>query len=250
MPIKKRLNLQPYPREGSSLLALGSLFPPQTPPLSDQMIITGIQSAFQRTFRNRLGETKEPVKDPEGLVKICIKHLRTRSSPILGTHFLSQCVIDDFFILDAIPHEMQRQRMSVGVFYQYLIIELMRASSKTPNSSIEAVFDGSREGNVIADIKTLGFSPGLRIYGSVKKSSDTVGGQDVPGVISRLEGMAKSEKNITRPYICIFGCGSLDLFYLILLEDDQVKFINWFSLKWMNIFHFTLLKIRKNVDDC
>jgi hypothetical protein len=43
----------------------------------------------------------------------------------------------------------------------------------------------------------------LRLFISVKKSSDTVGGQDVGGVIRRLEAMALEDKNLTRPYLCV-----------------------------------------------
>lgn len=57
---------------------------------------------------------------------------------------------------------------------------------------------------MVADIKTPGFRRGVRLYASVKKSSDTVGGQDVPGAIRRLEDVARAERNITRPYLCTF----------------------------------------------
>ena len=202
--MRRTFSQQPYPRKAKSLLADISLLPQHNPPLSDEALNNAIKSAFDRTTRDRLGNVKAVMGAPEKLIRLCIKHLKTRSSPILGAYFYSQCEIDEIFILDAIPHEMQRQRMNIGVFYQYLIIELMRESSKARGSNIEAVFDGSKEGDVVADVKTPGFKPGLRLYASVKKSSDTVGGQDVPGVISRLESIAKAEKNITRPYMCVF----------------------------------------------
>lgn len=97
--------------------------------------------------------------------------------------------------MDAVSHEMQRHRMTIGVFYQFLILELMR--NRWP------VFDGNHEGDIVADIDTPGFEEGLRLYISVKKSKDTVGGQDISGVIRRLESMAKEEKNLTRPYLCV-----------------------------------------------
>ena len=62
----------------------------------------------------------------------------------------------------------------------------------------------SREGDVVADLKTPGYKEGIRIYASVKKSADTVGGQDVPGVIKRLEAGAKAEKNLTPAHIYVF----------------------------------------------
>lgn len=197
-------NRQPYPREIHSLIAAHNLFPPHKPPLSDKVILKAIDVAFDRARRNRVGKFKKVSNTPEELVKLCIKHLKTRSCPILGPFFYSQCAIEEIFDLDAIPHEMQRQRMNIGIFYQYLIIELMRAASKMKKSSIEAVFDGSNEGDVVADIKTPRLKSGLRVYASIKKSADTVGGQDVPGVVRRLEAVAKAEKNITRPYLCVF----------------------------------------------
>jgi len=202
---KSMANLQPYPRKKNDLLAADLLFPPHKPPLSDSSIISAIERAFDRSIRDRVGKVKKIASTPQELVDSCIDHLKTRSCPIVGTFFYTQLDIDEIFELDAIPHEMQRRRMDIGVFYQYLIIELMREASRVTKSNIEAVFDGSREGDVVADIKTPGFKPGLRLYSSVKKSCDTVGGQDVPGVIRRLESVAKEEKNITRPYICSFS---------------------------------------------
>ncbi|MBU1398866.1 MAG: hypothetical protein KKH85_08280, partial [Proteobacteria bacterium] len=43
------------------------------------------------------------------------------------------------------------------------------------------VYDGKREGDVEAEVETPGFEPGLRLYISVNKSKDTVGGQDIVG---------------------------------------------------------------------
>ena len=197
-------NRQPYPREAGSLLAAHSLFPPHKPPLSDEIIMKAIDAAFDRTSKDRVGSVRTVTTTPVELVKLCIKHLKKRTDPILGAYFYSHCKIEEIFELDAIPHEMQRQRMSMGVFYQYLTIELMRKSLKSKKCNIEAVWDGAREGDVVAEMSTPGYKPGIRIYTSVKKSSDTVGGQDVPGVIRRLESLAIEEKNITRPYLCVF----------------------------------------------
>lgn len=193
---------QPYPREKGGLVAANRLFPKLKPSLSDEDLKKATQIAFGRTLSDRVGAKRKLISTPEDLVKKCINHLMTRSGPIIGTYFYSECDIEDIFILDAIPHEMQRRRMDIGLFYQYLVVELMRFASVSKATHIEGVFDGTREGDVVADVKTPGLKAGLRIYGSVKKSSDTVGGQDVPGVIRRLESVAKAEKNITRPYIC------------------------------------------------
>jgi hypothetical protein len=58
---------------------------------------------------------------------------------------------------------------------------------------------------------------------SVKKSKDTVGGQDVGGVIRRLESMAKEEKNLTRPYLCVVCVATPAGGRLLSYKDRQVK---------------------------
>lgn len=187
--------LQPYPREKNVLLAQRSLFPPLEPPMDYTIIESSVDESFKRCIMKKSGRKRSLPTTPEELVELCIKHLRTRSDPILSPYFVSQCGPDSLFELDAVSHEMQRHRMTIGVFYQYLLLELMRNRWH--------VFDGYREGDIVADIDTPGFKTGLRLYMSVKKSQDTVGGQDVGGVISRLESLAKQEKNLTRPYLCV-----------------------------------------------
>ncbi len=100
--------------------------------------------------------------------------------------------------MDAVSHEMQRNRMKIGEFYQFLVIELMRAN-------FPHVYDGKREGDVEAEVDTPGFVGGLRLYISVKKSKDTVGGQDIAGVFRRLETLGKEDKNLSRPYMGVFA---------------------------------------------
>lgn len=196
MSRKQTVTLQSYPREtGGQLLSAASLFPRKKPPMDEAIIAQAVDDAFSRCIKNKKGLTKKAINTPDKLVESCIRHLRERSDPILSSYFVSQCKAEDIFALDAVSHEMQRHRMTIGVFYQFLILELMR--NRWP------VFDGSREGDIVADIDTPGFDKGLRLYISVKKSKDTVGGQDIGGVIRRLESVAKEEKNLTRPYLCV-----------------------------------------------
>jgi len=187
--------LQEYPRVEGLLLARRELFPPLRPPLSTDLIVDCIDRAFQRCSLKTSGKRRIVADSPEALVELCIDHLRTRSDPVINPYFVSLCDVDILFELDAVSHEMQRHRMSIGVFYQYLLLELMR--QRWP------VFNGSREGDIIADIETPTFQAGLRLYISVKKSEDTVGGQDIPGVIRRIESVAKEDKNRSRPYLCV-----------------------------------------------
>jgi hypothetical protein len=179
-------------------------------------IIACIDQAFQRCNLKKSGKRRVVADTPELLVELCIDHLRTRSDPIINPYFLSICDVDRLFELDAVSHEMQRHRMTIGVFYQYLLLELMR--QRWP------VFDASREGDIVADIDTPTFRSGLRLYISVKKSADTVGGQDVPGVIRRIESVAKEEKNLTRPYLCVICIATPSAGKLLgYSEDRRVK---------------------------
>ena len=134
---------QPYPREDKMLIAKHSLFPECSPPLSDQQITSAIEKAFERARKNKVGGTHKVPSTPSELVALCLEHLKERSDPVLGTYFYTNCEVHEIFELDAISHEMQRQRMKLGVFYQFLIIELMREASKIKNSNIEGFFDGS-----------------------------------------------------------------------------------------------------------
>ncbi|MDO8301948.1 MAG: hypothetical protein Q7T18_01785, partial [Sedimentisphaerales bacterium] len=174
-----------------------------------------IDNAFARCNLTKTGKKRVVASSPKALVEMCIKHLKTRSDPIISPYFVSLCDVDGLFELDAVSHEMQRHRMSIGVFYQYLLLELMRQKWH--------VFDGSREGDIIADIETPTFESGLRLYMSVKKSKDTVGGQDVPGVISRLDSLAKEEKNLTRPYLCVICIATPSNGKLLSYSDRHIR---------------------------
>jgi len=207
--------LQPYPREKNTLLAAGSLFPPLSPLMEIRIIEPVVDEAFKRCSLKKSGRKRKVPRNPEELVELCVDHLRTRSDPILSPYFVNQCGVDSLFELDAVSHEMQRHRMTIGIFYQYLLLELMR--SRWP------VFDGSREGDIVADVDTPGFDSGLRLYLSVKKSKDTVGGQDIGGVINRLESVAKQEKNLTRPYLCVVCVATPSGGRLRGYDDRQVK---------------------------
>jgi len=189
------IKMQAYPR-GDDYLADDKLFPRPKHKIGAGELSGAITRAFERSFKDKQGNKTELAQSPEELVELCLRHLKERSDPILSPYFLSQCEIEEIFELDAVSHEMQRHRMRIGVFYQYLLIELMRLRLKN-------VSDGKREGDAEAEVDTPGYAKGLRLFISVKKSSDTVGGQDVGGMIRRLESMALEDKNLTRPYLCV-----------------------------------------------
>ncbi len=192
--------LQPYPRE-PEYIAQHSLFPKLDPPLNYAVIQTAIKSAFERMNKTRKGKQRGSLDEPVKLVKACLKHLKERNDPVIMASFFSKVDAKDVFEMDAISYEMQRYRMLMGQFYQYLLLELMRASSRVNGSSFLNANDGKREGDVEADIRPHGYSQ-MRLYISVKKSSDTVGGQDLGDAIKRLERVAKDDQNRTAPYLC------------------------------------------------
>lgn len=195
---------QPYPRQ-ENLLANNELFPIHSPPLTKESIQLAIRAAFERTKKSKRGGKLLVSNSPQKLVNTALTHIHERNDPIIGTSFYSGLPLNDVFQMDAIPHEIQRYRMKMGVFYQYLIIELIQVAINTKKSSFVKVFDGVREGDVVADVITPSYNRNLRIYMSVKKSIDTVGGQDIGGAIDRLEKNAKLDKNLTSPYLCVMG---------------------------------------------
>ncbi len=195
MASKQNASLQSYPRQPEGYLADDSLFP-RPEPLTVTQLDDSIKKAFERSLKNNRGETVRLKQTPKELVAICLKHLRERSDPILGPAFLAQCPIEEIFEMDAIAHEMQRHRMKIGGFYQYLVLELIK--HRYPSAS-----DGTEEGDVKVDIETPGYDKGLRLHLSVKKSKDTVGGQDVKGMIERLEAVARKDQGRDRPYLCV-----------------------------------------------
>ncbi len=211
----QKITLQPYPREGQSLLAANFLFPRKHPPIALPDLEESVDLAFKRCLKNKKGDFRPYQESPESLVNSTIRHLKERSDPILTPYFLGQLKAEEIFELDAVSYEMQRHRMTIGIFYQYLILEFMRKSWQ--------VFDGSREGDIVADIETIGFDKGLRIYMSVKKSKDTVGGQDIGGVVRRLENEAKNEKNLNRPYLCVIGIATPPKGKLKGYDDRAIK---------------------------
>ena len=58
---------------------------------------------------------------------------------------------------------------------------------------------------------------------SVKKSADTVGGQDISGVIRRLEDVAKEEKNLNRPYLTVICIATPSKGKLKGYDDRKIK---------------------------
>lgn len=211
MPTQRRLaksHRELYPRERGSLLAKHSLFPRLSPAMPAPQIVLSARAAFRKTGLTRSGEERGASSTPEELAQAALKHLKERTDPIDGVAFFSSIRVEDVFQFDAIFHEMHRHKMQMGDFYHQFILELMNASRTLANSPVESANPGPREGDIIVDLKTPGFYRGLCVYGSVKKSADTVGGQDFGAAVKRLEKVAHEDQGRKRPHLCAFMIGN------------------------------------------
>ncbi|MGH9927356.1 MAG: hypothetical protein ACREAS_09155 [Nitrososphaera sp.] len=83
----RKQSLQPYPREPSGYLAKSDLLPTLNPPLSTKIVRDAIKRAFERTKKNQKGDEVELHNTPEKLVRACLKHLKERNDPVMGTLF-------------------------------------------------------------------------------------------------------------------------------------------------------------------
>jgi hypothetical protein len=64
---------------------------------------------------------------------------------------------------------------------------------------------GAAEADFNATIDVIGSKDTLSIYVSIKNRINTMGGQNWPKAIHALEDVARTDKNRTGPYICVFG---------------------------------------------
>jgi hypothetical protein len=208
----KKFSIQPYPRDEDGR-ADSKLFPRLHEPFEDSKIIKAIDLSFSFCLKNKKGDEKKLFDSPEKLVNMCIKHLKERSDPILSSYFIGQLKAEQIFELDAVSHEMQRHRMSIGLFYQLLLLELLKLRWPSVGA-----YD---ESDLVAEIDTPGFDKGLRLYMSIKKSADTVGGQDIPGAMAKLEALPKNDKQLNRPYLCVFGIATPSRGRVLSYFDDR-----------------------------
>ncbi len=176
--------------------------------MSEPQIISSARSDFRNATLTRSGDERDVSSTPEELAKAALKHLKERTDPIDGVAFFSSIRVEDVFQFDAIFHEMHRHKMQMGDFYHQFILELMNASRTLAHSFVQNANPGPREGDIIADLKTPGFPRGLCVYGSVKKSADTVGGQDFGDAVKRLEKVAHEDQGRKRPHLCAFMIGN------------------------------------------
>ena len=133
-----------------------------------------------------------------------LKHIREWTDPLEGVSLLTSRPVEEVLLLDTFPAELHTHRMNLGNFYHYLILEFMQTLGTRTNSTIERAYPGQREGDIVADLKTPGDQRGIRLYGSVKKNRQTVGGQDFGDAGGRLEAFAIGDQARNRPYLCAY----------------------------------------------
>ena len=80
----------------------------------------------------------------------------------------------------------------------------MQITSRRAKSPIQWATGGEREGDLRAELRTPLDKRGIRLYGSVKKHIQTVGGQDIRSAIQRLEKQAHQAQDLTCPYLCVY----------------------------------------------
>jgi hypothetical protein len=96
---------------------------------------------------------------------------------------------------------LQKQRMNSGWRYQYIAKDCaVRSRRFVTVSDI-----GAMEADFNATMNIIDSAQELNIYISIKNRSNTMGGQDWPKAIAALEVVARTDKNRSGPYICVFG---------------------------------------------
>lgn len=76
-------------------------------------------------------------KTPADICQYALDHILGWTDPIDGICLLASCKIDEIFILDTFPAELQTHRMVMGNFYHYLMLELMQLTSRRAKSPMK-----------------------------------------------------------------------------------------------------------------
>ena len=113
---------------------------------------------------------------------------------------------------------LQKERMNSGWRYQFLAIDCAHESKRF--KSVSDIGAAEADFNAIIEFKNSG-SP-LCLYISIKNRTNTMGGQDWPKAIHALETVAKTDKNRTGPYCCIFGI-AMDRGKRLIKRDQKTK---------------------------
>ena len=114
---------------------------------------------------------------------------------------------------------LQKERMNSGWRYQFIAKDGASASQR-----FDLVSElGASEADFCVSIRTIKHKPeSVSIYVSVKNRINTMGGQDWPKAIAALETVAKTDKNRTSPYICVFGI-AMEKGLRLIKQDQKTK---------------------------
>ena len=98
--------------------------------------------------------------------------------------------------------QLQRGRMNSGWRYQFFVVDCARECDR-----FVSVGDiGTTEGDFTSVMRIHNWQHDtLNLYVSVKNRGNTMGGQDWPGAIAGIEGLASGDRNRIGPYCCVFG---------------------------------------------
>lgn len=96
---------------------------------------------------------------------------------------------------------LQKERMNSGWRYQFIAKDCAVRSRRF--STVSDI--GAAEADFNATIDITDAAENLSIYVSIKNRVNTMGGQDWPKAIHALEDVARTDKNRTGPYLCVFG---------------------------------------------
>src|SRR5262249_39294887 len=167
-----------------------------------------ISRAEQKSSRQILGildslEESEKIKIYNNKGKKLFEYFRryygdqaTTAYDCIGKHF-SDIAKEQFR-----NQTLQKERMNSGWRYQYIAKDCAEKSRRfltvSDIGTAEADFNATL--SIVDDRKGV-----LNIYVSIKNRTNTMGGQDWPKAIYALEDVARTDKNRTGPYLCVFG---------------------------------------------
>ncbi len=209
-------NIQPYPRIQDDERQAGLLDDTTLQPHAERMSLDELKRLVREAIANaNLKSSRAILSIPEGAEQAEIEKIYRREGKDLLKYFRRYCGdpaatarqiymknYREVGVEQFRNRTLQKERMNSGWRYQFLATRCAQTSGR-----FESVSDiGNAECDFNAVIRFQDDTAGhLTLYVSVKNRSNTMGGQDWPKAIQALETFAKSDKNRTGPYICVFG---------------------------------------------
>lgn len=122
--------------------------------------------------------------------------------PAFTAHQLKGKHYRDVAIEQFLLRHVQKGRMNSGWRYQFLLLDCAIRSGRFKNISDLGMEEA--DFNAIIEYKDGRKSP-LGLYVSVKNRKNTLGGQDWPKAIRALETVARTDRNRSGAYCCVFA---------------------------------------------